>query len=130
MTPFIFKLKLGDKANCLNLVYSDYYIIKDTLLLNEKIKAITDELIFEKEFEISSNSELHDEPFYHNWSKQHNIILRKEDELKFKIYEVYEGEKQYIGAICEGQHYQYFDSEVFAYPLFKVNSLRWIIKCI
>ena len=104
------KLK-QDKGNSLNLIYSDYYIIKDTLLLNEKIKAITDELIFEKEFEISSNSELHDEPFYHNWSKQHNIILRKEDELKFKIYEVYEGEKQYIGAICEGQHYQYFDSE-------------------
>jgi hypothetical protein len=104
------KLK-QDKENSLNLVYSDYYIVKDTLLVNEKIKAITNELIFEKEFEISSNSELHDEPFYHNWSKQHNIILRKEDELKFKIYEVYEGEKQYIGAICEGQHYQYFDSE-------------------
>lgn len=104
------KLK-QDKANSLNLVYSDYYIIKDTLLINEKIKSITDELVFEKEFEISSNSELHDEPFYHNWSKQHNIILRKEDKLKFKVYEVYEGEKQYIGTICEGQYYQYFDSE-------------------
>ncbi len=104
------KLK-NDKANNLNLIYSDYYIVKETLLLNEKIKAISSELIFEKEFEISLNSELHDEPFYHNWSKQHNIILRKENELKFNIYEVYEGEKQYIGVICEGQYYLYFDSE-------------------
>ncbi len=100
-----------DKANSLKLVYSDYYIIKDKLLLNEKIKAITDELIFEKEFVLSLNSELHDEPFYHNWSKQHNIILRKEDELKFKIYEVFKGVKQYIGTISEGLYHQYFDSD-------------------
>lgn len=98
-------------GNRLNVVYSNYYVIKETLLLNEKITAKTDELIFEKEFKISTNSELHDEPFYHNWSKQHNIILRKENELKFKIYEVNEAEKQYIGEICEGEHYQYFDSE-------------------
>ena len=115
------KLK-QDKANNLNLVYSNYYIIKDTLLQNEKIKAITDELIFEKEFEISSNSELHDEPFYHNWSKQNNIILRKEDDLKFKVYKVYEGEKQYIGKISEGQHHQYFDNQEFLH----IHYLRGI----
>ena len=101
------KLK-EDKANSLNLVYSEYYIV---LLLNEKMKTITEELIFEKEFEISSNSELHDEPFYHNWSKQHNIILIKEDELKFNVYIEINREKQYLGAICEGQYYSYEDDE-------------------
>lgn len=104
------KLKL-DKNNNLESIYSDYYIVKNTLLLNEKIKINITELLFEKEFESSLNSEQHDEPFYHNWSKQHKVILIKEDELKFDLYEIYEGEKQYVGKICEGKYYHYFDSK-------------------
>ena len=40
------KLK-HDSSNGLNFVYSDYCIVKDTLLLNEKIKSNIAELIFE-----------------------------------------------------------------------------------
>jgi DNA polymerase III delta prime subunit len=104
------KLK-QDKTNNLNLVYSEYYVLKETLLHNEKIKESITELVFEREFETSLNPVPHNEPFYHNWSKQHNVILIKEDVLKFKIYVNSEGEKQTIGTIVAEGYYQWVTPE-------------------
>ncbi|MEZ4883861.1 MAG: AAA domain-containing protein [Chitinophagales bacterium] len=104
------KLK-ENKTNNLNLVYLDYYVVKDSLLRNEKIKANIAELIFEKEFKTSLNSELHDEPFYHNWSKQNNVILIKEDEIKFNIYVNNKNGKQNIGTIVDGCYCKSVNSE-------------------
>ena len=104
------KLRI-DKNNNLDAVYETYYIIKDSLLLNQQIIESIVELAFDKEFEMSLNFEIHDEPFYHNWSKQNNIILKKEDELKFHIFIDGNDEKQIIGTITDGYYYQTKNTE-------------------
>lgn len=99
------KLKQCQNNN-LNLIYSNYYILKsDHLLGIQFIKEEIEEFEFESEFIPSINSEQHNEPFYHNWSKQNNIVLIKENELRFKIYDVVEEEKDYIGEIEEGEYF-------------------------
>lgn len=91
--------------NNLNLIYSGYYILKPELLCIESIAEEIDEFEFEYEFIPSDIREQHNEPFYHTWSKQHNIVLIKEDELSFEIFNNYDDGKDYIGTVVEGDYF-------------------------
>lgn len=91
--------------NNLNLIYSKYYILKPELLCIESIAEEIEEFEFEYEFIPSDIQEQHNEPFYHSWSKQYNIVLIKEDELKFRIRDIHDKGKDYIGTIIEGDYF-------------------------
>ncbi|GGE40345.1 histidine kinase/DNA gyrase B/HSP90-like ATPase [Pedobacter psychrotolerans] len=93
------KLKQNDQNN-LNHIYSSYCIIKSELLSVQKLNDQTDQFEFKREF-IPINIEEHDEPFYHNWSKRHNIILTKQDQLMFRIFDSDEEKREYIGTIVD-----------------------------
>ncbi|WP_378106327.1 AAA domain-containing protein [Chryseobacterium sp. sg2396] len=104
------KLKQNDQNN-LNHVYSSYYIIKSELLSIQKLNDLTDQFKFNREF-TPTNTEEHDEPFYHNWSKHHKIILIKQDELKFKLFDSDEGKGIRIGTIADGNFHIVDDGEL------------------
>lgn len=94
------KLKQNDQNN-LNHIYSSYCIIKSELLSIQKLNDQTDRFKFKREF-TPTNIEEHDEPFYHNWSKHHNVILIKQDKLKFKLFDSDEEKGKHIGTIADG----------------------------
>ena len=89
--------------NNLNLLYSTYNIIKNELLLIESLQGTIDELDFKREFIPSVNPEEHDEPFYHSWSKQHSVVLIKQDELTFNLF--YDEDDKFVGTIADGEYF-------------------------
>lgn len=100
------KLSL-DHNNQLQNVYHQLFIVLETLLVYEKVNSRVEEISFEKVFEPGEDSELHDEPFYHNWSSDNRIYLRKNIEIKFSIYYVNGVTKFLIGKINEGSYYHW-----------------------
>lgn len=110
------KLKQNDENN-LNHIYSSYYIVKSELLSIQKLNDQTDQFDFKREF-TPINVEEHDEPFYHNWSKHYNIILKKQDQLKFKIFASDEEKRKYIGTIEDGSFHIVEENELITiyYP--------------
>ena len=89
--------------NNLNLLYSSFYIMKNELLQIEFLQETIDELDFKWEFIPSVNPEEHDEPFYHSWSKQHKIVLLKQDELNFNLF--YDEENKFVGTITDDVYF-------------------------
>lgn len=110
------KLKQNDENN-LNHIYSSYNIVKSELLSVQKLIDQTDQFDFKREF-TPINIEEHDEPFYHNWSKHYNIILIKQDQLKFKIFDSDEEKRKHIGTIADGSFHIVEENELITiyYP--------------
>lgn len=107
--------------NNLNLLYSSYNIIKNELLQIESLQDTIDELDFKREFIPSVNLEEHDEPFYHSWSKQHNIILIKQDELTFNLF--YDEDNKFVGTIADGEYF-IDDSDSEATKIFYLKNIH------
>ena len=96
---------LLDQNNQLNNVYHLSFIVLANLLVYEKINSRVEEISFKKVFEPGSDSVLHDEPFYHNWSRDNRINLRKSKEIRFSVYYVNEENEFLIGTIIDGSYY-------------------------
>jgi hypothetical protein len=107
--------------NNLNLLYSSYNIIKNELLQIESLQETIDKLDFKREFIPSVNLEEHDEPFYHSWSKQHNIILIKQDELTFNLF--YDEDNKFVGTIADGEYF-IDDSDSEATKIFYLKNIH------
>ncbi len=98
---------LLDQNNQLNNIYPLCLIVLETLLVYEKINSRAEEIVFKKVFEPGSDSVLHDEPFYHNWSKDNRIHLHKSLEIRFSVYYFNELTKFLVGTINDGSYYQW-----------------------
>lgn len=89
----------------LKMLYDEYNVLKQSLLLNTEVVDSCDELEFDESFVPGSNRLEHDEPFYYNWKKENNISLFKESELKFDLSIDIAGEMIVIGRVSKGLFY-------------------------
>lgn len=95
------KLKLASDNN-LNLLYSEYNVLKLSPLLNKEIVENCDELEFEKNFVPSGVQREHDEPFYNAWKSDNRIKLFREPDIKYDLSIEINSEMVTIARVSEG----------------------------
>lgn len=98
------KIKTSRGHN-LKMLYNEYGVLKQALILDTQIVDSCDELEFEESFFPGANRLEHDEPFYNNWKKENNISLFKENELQFDLTFDIGGEMTVIGRISKDLFY-------------------------
>lgn len=120
MIDDLLHLKLKQASdNSLNLLYSEYNVLKLSQLLNEKIVENCDELEFEKNFVPSGIQREHDEPFYHTWKSDNRIRLFREPEIRYDMSIEINSEMITIARISEGVFNVNEDIEGFKLVFYK-----------
>lgn len=132
MIDDLLHLKLKQASdNSLNLLYSEYNVLKLSQLLNEKILENCDELEFEKNFVPSGIQREHDEPFYHTWKSDNRIRLFREPEIRYDMSIEINSEMITIARISEGVFNVSEDMEGFQQVFYKESiSLEELIEAL
>ena len=112
------KLKQASDNN-LNLLYSEYNVLRISLLLNKEIIEDCDELEFEKNFVPSGIQREHDEPFYHTWKSDNRMRLFRESEIRYDLSIEINSEMITIARISEGVFDVSEDTEGFQQVFYK-----------
>ncbi|TBX68342.1 hypothetical protein EZL74_08505 [Flavobacterium silvisoli] len=95
------KLRISNAPD-LNLLYKFNNVIRITETLHSEMIDSCEEVKFIKTFIPGNTQQEHDEPFYHNWKSENNIILFKENELQFDILIEVDDKTICVGRITDG----------------------------
>lgn len=91
-----------DPDNRLNQLYHEYNVLKWSVLLNTKIVANCNELVFEKNFVPGGIQREHDEPFYHTWKAENEVKLYRVPDIQYDMSIEVNGEMITVARISDG----------------------------
>ncbi|WP_316795456.1 AAA domain-containing protein [Pedobacter agri] len=96
---------IADSNNNLSLLYKSHHILRQSLILEDRVVEKYDKVSFDKTFVPSGYESEHNEPFYYSWKSENGISLYKENELKFDFSLEIAGEYCSIGLVSDGIFY-------------------------